>query len=157
MDRGATGGQPMARKLSVATMIVSSPRSSSAIVHLTCSVSSSRRIEDFAPINSSNPRLGGTSTLARYPKDVLRCILQEVINGTTHIREKTARGINHVETWRGVKTAFAHDATLATKHRISSAWKVDNSLLSIALKAHKSATRSPLVPHIPRGPRGSPF
>lgn len=96
-------------------------------------------------------------TLARYPKDVLRCILQEVINGTTHIREKTARGINHVETWRGVKTAFAHDATLATKHRISSAWKVDNSLLSIALKAHKSATRSPLVPHIPRGPRGSPF
>ena len=96
-------------------------------------------------------------TLARYPKGVLKCILQEVINGTAHIREKSTRGINHVETWRGVKTCFSHDATLYTKRKISSAWKVDNSLLSIALKAHKSATKLPLVPHIPRGPRGSHY
>ena len=96
-------------------------------------------------------------TLARYPNGVLKCILQEVINGTAHIREKSTRGINHVETWRGVKTCFSHDATLYTKRKISSAWKVDNSLLSIALKAHKSATKLPLVPHIPRGPRGSHY
>ena len=67
---------------------------------------------------------------------MLRNMIKEVIADTKQIRDEKPRGINHVETWRGMHSDSAKLFSFATDITISTAWKSSKSLLKIALKAH---------------------
>ena len=75
-------------------------------------------------------------THAKYPPEMLRNMIKEVIADTKQIRDEKPRGINHVETWRGMHSDSAKLFSFATDITISTAWKSSKSLLKIALKAH---------------------
>lgn len=48
------------------------------------------------------------------------------------------RGVNHVEVWRGVETDTVRQLRVHSQRNLSKAWKVERSLLSLALSAHKA-------------------
>lgn len=73
---------------------------------------------------------------AQYPDALLHKIFMEVLNDVKIVRLDRERGINHIELWRGFRTQSDKRVTKATGRVTSTAWGVDNSLLSIALKAH---------------------
>jgi len=75
-------------------------------------------------------------TLAGYNADFLSEIENEVEIGIKRARSNSGRGVNHVEVWRGTETGTASLLQRATQHQISKTWKVERSLLSLALKAH---------------------
>ena len=69
---------------------------------------------------------------------MLRNILLEVISGTKVLREKNERGVNSIETWRGLHTQNDKKLTENTGFKIDTAWKVSTTLMSMALKMHKN-------------------
>ena len=75
-------------------------------------------------------------TLAKYPSNMLRNMIKEVVSDTKIIRDPLPRGINHVETWRGSNTGSGKSFTTTAGTNVSVAWKSAPSLLSIAIKAH---------------------
>ena len=77
-------------------------------------------------------------SLAQYPPGMLRNILLEVISGTKVLREKNERGVNNIETWRGLHTQNDKKLTENTGFKIDTAWKVSTTLMSMALKMHKN-------------------
>lgn len=79
---------------------------------------------------------------AQYPANMLRNMLKEVIADTRTLRDAVPRGVNHVETWRGVPTETGRDFRVC-QTLVSTAWRAAPSLLSIALKAHRTTT-----PHV---------
>jgi hypothetical protein len=75
-------------------------------------------------------------SLAGYTTKMLGRILREVIADVPTEREKCERGVNHVETWRGVKTSSAKLIAKSANRVCSTAWSVEPTLMSMALKAH---------------------
>ena len=75
-------------------------------------------------------------SLAGYPAKLLGVLLREVIADVPTKREERERGINHVETWRGVRTASSHLVAKSASMVVSTAWAVEPTLMSMALKAH---------------------
>ena len=73
---------------------------------------------------------------AGYPENLLKKILKEVIGGAVVTKHRNERGTNHIETWRGGKTDTAHSFAEIFSQSVSTAWTVNRSLLSYALKAH---------------------
>ena len=77
--------------------------------------------------------------LAGYPTELLGRMLREVVS---HVplgedgKEERERGINHVETWRGVRTNSASLIAKSASMVVSTAWSVQPTLMSMALKAH---------------------
>ena len=78
-------------------------------------------------------------SMAQYPSNILRNILLEVISGTRLLREKEERGVNNIETWRGAHTGVDKSLTKETGFKVDTAWKVSTTLMSMALKMHKTA------------------
>ena len=77
-------------------------------------------------------------SMAQYPSNILRNILLEVISGTRLLREKEERGVNNIETWRGAHTGVDKSLTKETGFKVDTAWKVSTTLMSMALKMHKT-------------------
>ena len=75
-------------------------------------------------------------SLAGYPAKLLGVLLREVISDVPTKREERERGINHVETWRGVRTTSSHLVAKSASMVVSTAWAVEPTLMSMALKAH---------------------
>ena len=75
-------------------------------------------------------------TLAGYPAKLLGVLLREVILDVPTVREERERGVNHVETWRGVRTASSRLIAQSANMVVSTAWAVEPTLMSMALKAH---------------------
>ena len=75
-------------------------------------------------------------TLAGYPAKLLGVLLREVILDVPTVREERERGVNHVETWRGVRTASSRLIAQSASMVVSTAWAVEPTLMSMALKAH---------------------
>lgn len=75
-------------------------------------------------------------TLAGYPAKLLGVLLREVISDVPTVREERERGVNHVETWRGVRTASSRLIAQSASMVVSTAWAVEPTLMSMALKAH---------------------
>lgn len=73
---------------------------------------------------------------AGYPECILRNILKEVICGAKVLKQKNERGTNHIEIWRGGKTGTSQSFAEIFQQSVSTAWSVNRSLLSYALKAH---------------------
>ena len=75
-------------------------------------------------------------SLAGYTAELLGRILREVIVDVPTKRADRERGVNHVETWRGVKTSSAKLIAKSANRACSTAWSVEPTLMSMALKAH---------------------
>ena len=79
---------------------------------------------------------------AGYPENILRNILKEVIGGAKIVKLRIERGTNHIETWRGGTTDTSKKFAEIFRMNISTAWTVNRSLLSYALKAHLDVKKS---------------
>ena len=75
-------------------------------------------------------------SLAGYTVKMLGRILREVIADVPTKRVECERGVNHVETWRGVRTSSAKLIAKSANRACSTAWSVEPTLMSMALKAH---------------------
>ena len=75
-------------------------------------------------------------SLAGYTAELLGRILREVIVDVPTKRADRERGVTHVETWSGVKTSSAKLIAKSAKRACSTAWSVEPTLMSMALKAH---------------------
>jgi len=75
-------------------------------------------------------------SLAGYSIEFLRTLEKEVAASQPHEKRMRESHVNHIETWRGTETGTARVIQIATGKRISKTWKVERSLLSLALKAH---------------------
>jgi len=76
-------------------------------------------------------------TSAGYGRCLLDKIESEVRCPIKRIRIKKERTTNHVETWLGTNTTTAATLSKSLNKEISQTWKVQPSLLSMALKAHE--------------------
>ena len=74
---------------------------------------------------------------AGYGGCLLDRIESEVRHPIKRVRIKKVRVVNHVETWIGTDSKTAATLTKSTQRDVSQTWKVQPSLLSMALKAHE--------------------
>jgi len=75
--------------------------------------------------------------LAGYHMDFLSTIEHEVRNEKHSKSTIKQRDVSHVEVWRGTETGVIPLLRNATKMNVCKTWKVERSLLSLALKAHE--------------------
>lgn len=73
---------------------------------------------------------------AEYPESLLLKLIKETNRGRT-LKEAKQRDINHMELWRGCDTRAGQRMTARMQNKsICTAWKVGESLMTMALKAH---------------------
>jgi len=76
--------------------------------------------------------------LAGFSRDLLRRIEYEFSNNNSKQIKVADRGVNHVEVWRGLETETDRHLRVHSQRHVSQTWKVERSLLSLALSAHKA-------------------
>jgi len=74
---------------------------------------------------------------AGYGRGFLDRIETEVRNPVKRVHVKKVHVVNHVETWMGTNTRTAASLSKTTMRNVSQVWKVQQSLLSMALRAHE--------------------
>jgi len=75
--------------------------------------------------------------LAGFSVEFLSNIEKEVQREKHSKRTHKNRDVNHIEVWRGTETGVIPLLRNTTKWNICKTWKVERSLLSLALKAHE--------------------
>jgi len=76
-------------------------------------------------------------SLAGYSKEFLGIIEHEVLTKEHSKSMNKLRDVSHIEIWRGTETGVIPLLRNTTKMNVCKTWKVERSLLSLALKAHE--------------------